>query len=285
MMRYPVPGRLVTPAASRRGDAAKVIIITVCVFAMVMLLLCVGSGFYAYLQFQKNFSRAVVETPADIRQLTTEITDIDIPPQFMPLMGSAIFGMKNVNYVWNPTGKPVSLHNQPSADPLQPMLNLIEIAAVMDDGGRTNYQIQPHQQSVLKHQYTDFEQKTQEFTIRGEKCQFLFVTGRPKAGAFDDEELLMDEAEEEAMNAEEAAATQPAPAATSDPPADATTVVDTPASAVTATEEKPASQTLPAVRTVTGQFPGKSGPTAITIRVPVEGSDEEVLQKIIESIH
>lgn len=65
---------------------------------MILLMLCVGAGVYGYVLFQRNFGRMVVQSPADLRKLTTEITDIEIPPQFTPIMGSAIFGMKSVNY-------------------------------------------------------------------------------------------------------------------------------------------------------------------------------------------
>ncbi len=273
---------------SRRGDAAKVIIITVCAFAMIMLMLCVGAGFYGYVLFQRNLGRAVVQAPADIRKLTTEITDIDIPPQFTPLMGSAIFGMKSVNYTWNPQGKPANLANPGQTyDPLQPMLHIMEMATGSADMKDEDFKINPYQQKALKSQYVDFTQNVQEFTIRGRKCQFLFVTGQPREGAFDDE-AVYDEIAEEEMLADENTTT---PAAAENKPADATAIPETPATpSADATAEvpqpvDPAAKVLPSVRTVTGQFPGKSGSTTITIRVPVEGSDEDVLLKIIQSLH
>lgn len=264
---------------SRRGDAAKVIIITVCAFVMILLLLCGGAGYYAYVLFQRNLGRAVVQSPAEIRQLTTEITDIEIPPEFRPTMGSAIFGMKTVNYEWKSTGTP-----KPVADPLPPMLHMMEFAADSDEAAVTDYTIQPYQQADLKEQYVDFEHHVQDYTIRGQVCQFLFVTGRPKEGAFDDEEMLMDEAAPETAKPEATAVTSES---VEEKPADAATVVDggpvPDAEAVVATEVPV--KALPAVRTVTGEFPGKSGSATITIRVPVEGSDEDLLKKIIQSIH
>ncbi len=282
-------------SASRRGDAAKVIIITVCAFGMIMLLLCAGAGIYGYVVIQRNLARMVVQTPAELRTLSAEITDIEIPPQFTPVVGSAMFGMKSVNYAWNPAGKPLTAENwHESQDELLSMLSLMEM---MDDSnvGNDDFTIPSYQKKVVKKQYAESEVSLKEFQIRGRKCEFLFVTGRAREGAFEDE-MLFDEVDEEEMAAEEQAVVQPdKPAA--DPaavdaakpddaaPASSETGATTPA----ATEPVPATvvtaeKLLPAVRSVTGSFPGKSGPTTISIRVPADTTDEDFLLKIIQSI-
>ncbi len=276
-----------TNGSTRRGDAAKVIIITVCVFAMTVLMLCVGAGVYGYVLFQRNFGRAMVQAPADVQKITAEITDITIPPQFTPVMGSAILGMKTVNYAWNPNAVPMTMNtwNQ-THDALMPMLHLMEMASEESLMTDKDFEINSYLKKALKSQYVEFTENVQEFTIRGRKCQFLFVTGHPKEGAFEEE--MYDEADEEEMAAEDQsveAATTPI-IVMNDKPADATALsevpTDTPAEA--AKPAVPAEKVLPAVRTVTGQFPGKSGGTTITIRVPVDGSDDDLLLKIIQSI-
>lgn len=273
----------------RRGDAAKVIIITVCVFLMIMLMLCVGGGIYGYILFQRNFGRIAITTPADVQQLTTEITDIDLPPQFTPVVGSALMGIKTVNYAWNPEGKPITSENwhQHQGDAMH-MLNLMEMA-----GQDQRFRVAQVQLKALKSQYTDYTSNTQEFTIRGKKCEFLFVTGHPTLGAFDDE-MLYEEIDEERMMEEDAAAkpadsTQTeagtAPVDPASPPTEAKPAPAETAPAATDAPAAPADPPLPKVRTVQGSFPGKSGHCTITIRIPADGTDEELLLKIIQSIH
>jgi hypothetical protein len=285
--------------AARRGDAAKVIIITVCVFAMILMLLCVGGGVAGYFWIKSNFGRVALTAPADVQKLTTEITDITIPPQFTPLTGSAIFGMKTVMYAWNPTNKPLTLQNWgQSQDDMHSQLNLMEMGNT-ESVAANDFKIAHYEKDALKQQYGEFTDTVREFDIRGHKCEFLFVTGRPKEGAFEDE-MIFDEADEAVMAEEDKATTdKPAetpktdePAATESPmPTDANA---TPPAETTSTEtkpaeepkaDKPAEKLLPAVHSVTGKFPGKSGPTTITIRIPAEGADEDLLLKIIQSIH
>lgn len=288
-----VESSIQTSRASRRGDAAKVVIITVCVFLMIMLMLCVGGGIYGYVLFQRNFGRIAITTPADVQKLTTEITDIDLPSQFTPVLGSAFLTMKSVNYAWNPEGKTITSENwhEHRGDSMH-MLNLTEM-----DGERglqdQNFRIAQVQIKSLKSQYTDFTNDTREYTIRGKKCEFLFVTGNPTLGAFDDE-MIYDEADEERIMEEEAAANPAEPAekpVDAAPPQEGTAPVDPtspPSEAAAAPAEPapsaPAGPPLPKVRTVTGSFPGKSGYCTITIRIPAEGTDDEVLPKIIQSI-
>ena len=280
--------------AHRRGDAAKVIIITVCVFAMIMMLLCVGAGVYTYVLFQRNFGRAIVQTPAELQKLTTEITEITIPPQFTPIMGSAIFGMKTVTYTWNPAGKTITLDNwQESQDSTQSMLNLMEMSTDTATGDG-DFKIAPREKKVTTQQYTEHKQVVREYEIRGKKCEFLFVTGKPIEGAFEDE-MLFDEADEEEMMAEEEGSAKATPAQVEpakpddSAPADATKPADASEPVTPTPGTTPVPKTngpaLPAVRTVTGKFPGKSGPTTITIRVPAEGTTLELLEGIIQSIH
>lgn len=287
-------------AGHRRGDAAKVIIITVCVFLMIMLMLCVGGGVYGYILFQRNFGRIAMTTPADVQKLTTEITDIDLPPQFTPVLGSALMGMKNVNYAWNPEGKTITSENwhEHRGDTL-PMLNIMEMAGE-HASQEQSFRVSQVHLKALKSQYSDYTSNTQEFTIRGKKCEFLFVTGHPKLGAFDDE-MMYDEIDEERMMEEESAAKPAEPAekpaeaapmregtAPVDPASPATEAASAPAETAPATNEAPAAPAgppLPKVRTVNGSFPGKSGHCTITIRIPADGTDDELLVKIIQSIH
>ncbi len=278
--------------SARRGDAAKVIIITVCVFAMILLLLCVGAGVYGYVLFQKNFGRALVESPADIQKMTTEITDIDIPSQFTPVMGSAFLGMKNVNYAWNPEAKAIATESwQENRGPLMPMLHMMEMASEPSLITDADFQIDEFERTSAKALYVEFTQVEKEFDIRGRKCEFLFVTGRPKEGAFENPEMPYEEIDEEEMKAEEAGEEEK-PAGAEDTPADATAPTEGPEATPVpaepiAEDEKPKKKevpSMPAVRTVTGKFPGKSGPTTIEIRIPADGSDEDLLLKIIQSI-
>lgn len=292
MQPFRSPRNRFTRNSSRRGDAVKVIIITVCVFVMIMLLLCGGAGIYGYVWFQKNFSRLIVQTPADIQKITAEITDIDIPPQFTPIMGSAVFGMKTVTYAWNPKAVPLTMTTwNNAADPLHPMFNLVETTTEQSTATGKDFQIPDYQQKALSSQYVEFTHSIQEFTIRGHKCQFLFVTGRPKEGAFEGEEMLYDELDEEEMMVDEKPASETSNTSAEDKPADAAIPDASPAATPTeATAEpskptEPATKALAAVRSVSGQFPGKSGAAMITIRIPAEGSDEDVLLKIIQSIH
>lgn len=293
----------------RQGDALKVVLITIAVIFVIGFLACAGGGFYMYLQFQKHLGRAIISNPQEIRKLSAEIVDLDIPTEFTPAMGSAIFGMKNVHYAWNPTNQPIAVDDFSSiSDQSKGLLTLTEMPQTEGsdpDLGPDEDVNWETSDELLKHQYSEYTKTERELTIRGKKCKFTLIVGRQWPVStldMEEESAMVDDpfkADPPAVVAatdpttEPAPSTNPAPAtdpAATTEPAPATDPATTPAETAT---EKPAvpeeapldrGEPLPAMRTVTGSFPSKGGQATINIRVPADGTTDEMLWKILQSI-
>ncbi len=294
----------------RQGDALKVVLITIGVIFVIGFLACAGGGFYVYWQFQKHLGRAVITDPLEIKKMSAEIVDLDVPSEFTPAMGSAIFGMKNVHYAWNPTNQPIATDDWSSvSDQSKGLLTLTEMpqdpqAPVVSDPDFDEDESMDWETSddYLKEYYSEYTKTERALTIRGKTCKFTLIVGRrwPELTLdMDEEAVMVDDPFNEDVKPEVAAtdptnapATEPAPATNTAPATDPAVPPET-VTEIPGDTEKPAApaaapidrgEPLPPMRTVTGSFPSKGGQGTINIRVPVDGTTDDMLWKILQSI-
>lgn len=242
------------PRPSRRGDAAKVIIIVLASLFGLFVLMCAGVGVLGYFWWQKNFSRAVLSKPEDIRQLTAEMVDLTLPPEFQPYFGSAMFGMKNVSYRWCPTGDCPTAMAEPDTDggDFSELETLTLSTFAVEGGGNDMADARDDLMSdeSLKASYADFTQEVRELTIRGKSCKFYFVRGEPRAWDADDE----------------------------------TEKPDVPAGEVKTTEAPAQRGTGKIHVNVQGTFPGKTGDVFLNFQSSAENYDEAKIMAVLQSI-
>jgi hypothetical protein len=279
----------------RQGDALKVVLITLGVIFLLGVLACAGGGFYVYFQFQKYLGRAIITDPLEIKKLSTEIVDLDLPAEFTPVMGSAIFGLKSVHYAWNPSKQAIKADDWDGANDAS--TGALIITEMPQDPAATG-NAEPDLESdedlewetsdeYLKERYAEFTKTERALTLRGKTCKFTLIVGRQWPLT----EIA--QADDPAMVEAGPVTTEPQPAVAADNPA--TDPASQPATdPATAPEtEKPEApvappvnrgEPLPAMRAVTGTFPSKGGQATIRLRVPAEGTTDDLLWKILQSI-
>ena len=318
-----MPASLRNPCAPRRGNAAKVILITLGITFFIFLLACMGLGVAGYFWFKKNFGQALVSDPQEINKMLTEMTDVTIPPEFTPYRGSALFGMKQVTYKWCPTGDcptiAPELENENieiAAEDLDEDFGLGELTFMQfihedaQPGAAVTIQNVDDEFSddILSETYASFEKTVHEFTIRGQVCKFCIIRGVQRDWSVEDEGA--EEAEEMAADTADAL-TPPAAAESTDAPASepaaATPEATAPAESPTTPEPAPADATTPEsapetspapidaevapeattgrkVVAVTGRFPGKQAEMSLNYVVAPEDFDEAKILELLKSI-
>lgn len=244
------------------GSTVKILLIVFGSLAGLGLAVCCGVGAYGYFLFQKNFGQVALTTPVDIQKLTAEMTDIIIPPEFVPQYGSAIFGIKTVNYQWCPTGDCM-----PQPDGLGSLsLSTFHIddpnlaAGMSDEDSDSQFS-----DEVLKLGWLDFKKTEHEFEIRGKKCKFYFIQGEQ----LDFES--MDEAETEAEM---------------DEPGAAVIAIDPPGETPAETPLKPAERKGVGHQSVRihGEFPGKTDKVTLEVNLSPEDYQEEKILGMLRTI-
>lgn len=291
-------------AHPRRGDATKVVLITLLVVFVVLVLACAGLGVAGYLWFKANLGQAIVSDPAEIRQITAEIADLTIPAEFAPYSGHKVFGMRTVVYRWCPEGNcPTIASQMEAADPDvwedandMSTLTLSSFGAM---GEEDDMSVSPDPLSfhfdddVLQHQYVTYTKETRELTIKGRPCQFYIIKGQEKPFEPDDDDSDNEMTEAEAESGSQptvdpepanavpasndaAITTEPAPADALHPAAPAPAVADSPAG----------SETMPGrhVVLVEGVFPGKNGDVTFRYLMSPENHDDARLDQLLKSI-
>lgn len=309
LARHP---RTKSPLHPRRGDAAKVVLITLLVVFLVMAAACGGLGIAGYLWFQANLGQMMVSDPAEIRGLTSELTDITIPAEFVPYSGHKFFGMTSVVYHWCPSGDCPTLASRLNDDSTQEWSPEVDVYSLTlssappadsDDAEDPEFWESQFTDEVLQHQYESFTKQRMEVVIKGESCQFYVIKGQQKSfdeQFEDDPDEDMDEVSE-AMS-EEATANDPAapaadpatepvsadPAAATPPTADLNTphpVVDPAIAEPAQPAPAPAPKKEgPHVVVVDGSFPGKQGKVLLRYVVAPENHDDTRLLKMLMSI-
>jgi hypothetical protein len=237
---------------AKSGDSTvKTLLIIFGSFAALAVLACCGIGFGSYFWLKKNFGQALVTTPADIQKITTEITDITIPPEFKPQTGSSIFGVKNVTYQWCPAG------NCPQRGDGLGMLMLMSIGIQGANGPNNNTisKVSEEQFSdqTLQQQWKDYTKIEHEFVIRGKKCKFFIVQGQQTGfGSEDDDDEMQTDSHGEETAANDAGNT--------------------------------ATGAGPKAVQISGAFPGKEAECTLMIHLTAEEYDEEKILGMLRSI-
>jgi hypothetical protein len=148
------------------------------------MLACCGGGVFVFFkakevaqQVQAVVKDARLTNPDDVRRVTGDITDITIPPQFVPKTGTAILGRRFVLYEWCPTGV---------SDPAQNQGGLTLVSVRLQGTGANaqlpNISAQFTDQELAK-TFKDFTKTEQQFDIRQQRCKFYIVEGELLANA------------------------------------------------------------------------------------------------------
>jgi hypothetical protein len=109
-----------------------------------------------------------VTTPEGVRKKTQEIVAIEIPDHFKPVMAMNIFGQVRIAMY------------QESAAPDDGMLMLMGFSKNLQQEQNADQQMREamSKQGQQEIQMDEDKTETREFTIRGEKCKFVFGEGK-----------------------------------------------------------------------------------------------------------
>src|SRR5215469_1647649 len=98
-------------AGDSKNSTVKILLLVFGSLACVTVLACCGGGVWLYIkgkavveQVQQAAKDIALTSPDDIRRVTGEITDITIPPEFVPKAGHSLLGTRFVLYEWSPSG-------------------------------------------------------------------------------------------------------------------------------------------------------------------------------------
>lgn len=275
--------RPAAPSFSRRGDALKTVLIVIAILGGLVMLSCLGVGVGFYFWFQKNFANVAVVDPIKVQQITTELTDITIPAEFVPQTASQIFGMNTVVYQWCPSGTCPTEGDDDDAEYTAGNLTLTTFETT--EGSEVEDQAfweESFTENNLKERFRNYTKDVKEMTIRGKACKFFIVKG----------EEIPWEVEEPEMAAERSADPTTTPVATTEPAAtDPTPAVTDPAPATEpATPTAPSPDPTPPAKPgrqivwVEGVFPGKKGSCTLNVYLLESDFDEAKVLGMLQSI-
>jgi hypothetical protein len=242
------------------SGTANTLLMAFGILAAVGVLACcglVGAGYYFW---QKNFSQIALTQPADIQKLTAEMTDISIPPEFVPQNGTALLGNRVVMYQWCPTGTCPPVVDEMGS------LSLMGFSRQLAGNGDVEITLVSEEQytdELLQHSWLEYAKSVEEVDIRGKKCKFFIVRGEqldfasmmPETGDEDDED----------------GGTVVTAEAPGGPPANAP-----PAPERKGTGRKTVQ--------ISGSFPGKTGEVTLNIHLPEADYQEEKILGMLRSI-
>lgn len=258
------PAKKKKKAPPSQDNSLKILLIVLGSIAGIGILACCGSVAAVYLWFQKNIGQIALTKPADIQKLTAEMTDITIPPEFVPKHGSSVpmLKLKTATYQWCPTG------DCPEADMYLNSLTISSIDWEDDakiDGGLDSEG--DYTDEMLKHSWKEYAKTEHELDIRGRKCKFLIIQGDQYDYAIDedDEPATTPAAEEQPATTDDAASEKPA-----------TDAAETPSSGIKRSTRK-------AVQ-IHGKFPGKSAECSMEIRLTQDNYNEQIILDMLKSI-
>lgn len=245
--------------ATRRGNSAKVILISLAVVFGLGLIACAGLALTAVWWFQRNFGEAYVTEPAAIRKMLGKMTDITLPEKFAPYSGSRLFGQTEILFRWCPEGNcpPAADWDDEQAIVDEEALSGIGVLTFLADADdavpvrfdATETLDAEYSDEALASRYSSFTKTMHEVTIRGRTCHFWVVK-------YSDES----------------------------PGADMESTTDDPNSAAETSlpvSPEPASDTLVWVE---GTFPGKTVEVRLTYLETLDRFDEPTILAMLRSI-
>lgn len=251
--------------ADSGNSVVKILLIVFGSLAGLAILGCCGTVGVFYFVAQQALKDADLKNPADIQRVTAEMTDITIPPEFVPKQASSVFFVKTAQYEWCPTGtcavrddgmgkltlSSINLKNQQAGQATPPALPTPDVS-----------------DESLKATWRDYTKSEHEFDIRGRKCRFTIIQGEHTGFTGDvDSEMENDPSDP-----------QPAdntPEGDADKAGEPSGRTATPATGLVAGRKSVQ---------ITGQFPGKQGECTLAIELAPDQYDEEKILQLLKSI-
>lgn len=269
---------LIGSVAGRRGETLKIVLIVLASLFVLVMLSCLGVGAVGYFWVQKNLSRMSLTNAAEIQQLTAELTDITLPPEFVPKAGSALLGMRTVMYQWCTDG-----NCPPEPGDLDEIegwtLGQMNLIGMNNDeaGPPANFNAEQDftesmSEQNLDEEFASFTKTVHDVTIRGTVCHFYIIRGILQSNA---EVVAKDERQPSVGDA---------PTSTDAQPPAGAVVVDDSAPTIDQLAAAPPAKTGPVMYWIHGVFPGKAGMVTLDAHMSDEQFDETKILGMIRSI-
>ncbi len=156
------------------SSTAKVLLILGSIGGLALLVCCGGAAFLGY-RFKQNF--AIATTPAEVRQQTEEIMQVEIPDEFPPIMGMQLkwpVEMRLATYGTQGNDAAALVIMEMQALPNQPRGNARQMRDQMLQQMRQNQQQQGQQMVNVIEESSE----SRDFTINGQKVPFEFIKGK-----------------------------------------------------------------------------------------------------------
>lgn len=169
----PVRNKVGKKKKKPKGDQTlKIVLIVLGSLGGLTVLTCCGVGTWMYFSAKRALNEitknAFITAPADIQNVVAEMTDITIPPEFVPQSASKLIG-KQAEFQWCPTG---------TCTPHEHGLGRLRIETGLPGEGM-DYSIYKsvYSDGVLELGWKQYTRAEHEFDIRGTKCKFYIVQG------------------------------------------------------------------------------------------------------------
>jgi hypothetical protein len=174
------PSRRRADDSSGSGNSGvKIFLLIFGSLACITVLACCGGGVWLYFKAQEvvqNVKDAVKDValtnPDAIRRVTSEMTDISIPTEFVPEAGNSLFGTKFVLYNWCPTG---------TCDPSKGNLGSLTLLSIRLQGAGSKAELPDLTKTLSKEELAkslkNFTKTEHEFDIRQQRCKFYVIQG------------------------------------------------------------------------------------------------------------
>ncbi len=163
-------------APKKSGDQSlKILLIVIGSLGGLTVISCCGAGVWMYFSVKSTLENvtknAHITEPAAISQVVNEMTDITIPPEFVPKSASKFMSM-NAEYEWCPTGTCV---------PAEHGFGTLRIESDVPGSPQAADDYSPFtsmfNDGVLQLGWKEFQREEHVLDIRGKKCKFYIVTG------------------------------------------------------------------------------------------------------------
>ncbi|WP_157605204.1 hypothetical protein [Schlesneria paludicola] len=256
---------------ARGGSTMKAVLITLVVVCGGGFLLCAGLGVAGYIWLQRSFAHLHMTDPTQVRELTAEIVEIELPRELQPKNAISFLGTRIISYHWCPSG---TCNDEDASE-----LALVSIPNSKDGNG-IHFEVDTTFDDTIDERFIHYTRTVQEFEIRGKAYPFTFVFGEAKPAPA--ERTTDDDVEDmESKSSEQASSDVDANQPIAIPS-------DSPATAASTTE--PIDTALPTTTGgqktwwIHGEFPGKKGRCKLDLQLNADEYDEAKIHAMLRSI-
>lgn len=249
-------------ANTRHGNTLKAVLITLLVVSGFGIALCAGLGVAGYYWLRHSIAKLHVTDPAQVREVTAEISNIELPSELQPQDAVSFLGTRIVEYHWCPSGTCIDEN-----------ASELTLVSIPDSNSDTFDEVDD---DAIKRRFIHFTKSIQEFEIRGKAYPFTFVFG----------ETRTINADEDIDDMEITPLESAGPIADSNGPKPEST--ESTASAISTTG--PADASFPSttegkkVWWIFGIFPGKNGRCKLDMQLKSDEYDEAKIHAMLRSI-